>query len=138
MPHIVRKISSMDPKLLQKLTTIKEKFRDLSQKDRERLSVSLLKINLGVQSDEEYELVKNFIADLEIDLEPEKLDHFMGYLHSSSSNIPVDLLHHPSHDDIAQAIQEEITKKFKKSDLKTYDEEELDTIKEKIKPFKND
>lgn len=108
----------MDSKILQKLTSIKQKFRSLSPFEREKISVALLKINLGVNGADEMLTVRHFLEDLEIDLKPESLDGFMGYLHSSSSNIPVNMLDHT-----------------RPEDLPEYKEDEVETLKEGSRPF---
>ena len=125
----------MDVKILQKLTAIKQKFRSLPPQDREKLGIALLKINLGVNGEDDRSLAKTFIEDLHIDLKEDRLEAFMNFLHSTSSNIPAELLDHSPRDIIHSEIEKQISEKFRKSDLKTYNEDELETLKDYPKPF---
>jgi hypothetical protein len=113
----------MDPKVLQKLTLIKQKFRDLPPKEREKLGIALLKINLGVNSEEEFLQAKIFIEGLALELKKDRLDGFMNFLHSTSSKIPVDLLDHSPLSVAHEAIEKQVR------------EDEIETLKDYPKPF---
>lgn len=125
----------MDAKVLQKLTAIKQKFRELSALDREKLGIAFLKINLGVNSDADTTLARQFIQGLHVELKKDRLDAFMNYLHATSSQIPIDLLEQ-GHQGVAHAaIEKQISQKFRKSDLSTYNEDEVETLKDYPRPF---
>lgn len=125
----------MDSKVLQKLTAIKQKFRDLSPEEREKLGIALLKVNIGVNSTTDFELVKSFVGELGLEVKKDHLESFMNYLHSTSSNIPVELLNHSPLDAAHEAIEKQVSQKLRKSDLSTYSEDEIETLKDYPRPF---
>lgn len=127
--------SGMDAKVLQKLTAIKQKFRELSAPDREKLGIAFLKINLGVNSETDTALAREFIQGLNVELKKDRLDAFMNYLHATSSQIPVDLLDRGHQGAAHAAIEKQISQKFRKSDLSTYNEDEVETLKDYPHPF---
>lgn len=113
----------MDAKILQKLALIKQKFRDLPPKEREKLGIALLKINLGVNSGEEFLQAKVFLEGLTLELKKDRLDGFMNFLHSTSSNIPANLLDHSPVAAAHEAIEKQVR------------EDEIETLKDYPKPF---
>lgn len=113
----------MDAKILQKLKLIKQKFRALPPKEREKLGIALLKINLGVNSDEEFLQARMFIEGLALELKKDRLEGFMNFLHSTSSQIPVDLLDHSPLAAAHEAIEKQVR------------EDEVETLKDYPRPF---
>lgn len=112
----------------QELRELKERFRALSGKDREQLSVSFLKVKLGVNSDSEIKLVKAFIGSSHIEINAEHLDHLITYLHSELSSLPEFFA-------MEDSLDEEVTEKTFKPILPHYNADEVDTLKDGKKPF---
>lgn len=78
----------MDEAQKQLLKDVKTRFRALSPKDREKIGIALLKVNLGVNSLEERLLVENFLSGLPLELRTGKLDPLLNYLHSTHISPP--------------------------------------------------
>lgn len=119
----------MDVKNVQKIKVLKEEFLSLSRKEREQISVSFLKVKLGVNSPDELKLVKNFLGGFVMELTSENLDHMINYLHSKAHTMPEFI-----------ALEDSITeiqKMTKTSDLPDYNALDAETIKDNIKPFKS-
>lgn len=104
----------MADQIQEQLKELKKRFRALTPKSREDLSVCLLKINLGVNHDKELQKVKDFIGDAPVHLAAGELDAFIEFMHSDSVRPP------------------RLTQKA--ADLQPYREDEVETLRDEIRP----
>lgn len=109
----------------EKLKILKQKFKSLSMMEREQVSVCFLKVKLGVNNPDELRIVKQFLGDIVVTMSPDNLDHVITYLHSDSLTLPEFI-----------AMEESLTEIEAKSGLPSYNAEDVDTLREAIKPFK--
>lgn len=114
------------------LRRLKKKFQGLAGKTREDLSVCLLKLNLGVQSDPELARVKDFLEGFPLQLAPAKLDTFIDFLHSDSTQSPELIVFEGTVTKVELNDPETTGQKLNK-----YREDEVETLRDRIKPFKN-
>lgn len=121
----------MDSSKIEQLKAVKERFRALKPKDREQLSIALLKVNLGVHSGDEMLFVQTFLDGLPILLEAGKLDPFLNFLHATSNITPQEHSGWFSREEIAK----EISLTDKDLVLPPYDADAVDTIREDVQPF---
>lgn len=105
------------------LKALKEKFKSLTSKERESLGVSLLKVKLGVHAPAELSAVRDFFGPFKIDYTPENLDHIIEYFHSTDQSLPEFFA---LEDSLSQTTD---------SELSPYSEEDVETLKDKHKPF---
>lgn len=119
---------AMDVKNVQKIKELKEKFLSLTRKQREQVSVSFLKVKLGVNSPEELKTVTDFLDGFTMELTAENLDHMINYLHSKAHTLPEFIALEDSITEIQKAIKE--------NDLPDYDPLEAETIRDEVKPIK--
>lgn len=113
----------------KQLKELRRRFRDLSSEQREKLGVAMLKVNLGVNSDEEYVMVQEFLKEIPLEVKQGKLDTLMSFLHAETSfQVP----------DISGWIDKTaLTNSGEKENknLSSYSEDELDTLKEPVLPL---
>jgi hypothetical protein len=121
----------MKQKYKEQLRSLKKKFQALPGKSREDLSVCLLKLNLGVQSDPELMRVKDFLEGFPLQLAPAKLDIFIDFLHSDTTQPPEIVVFEGTVTKVDLNNPEMTGKK-----LSRYREDEVETLKDKIRPFK--
>jgi hypothetical protein len=118
----------------QKMRALKDKFRQMSAKEREIISVCFLKAKLEVNSDDEMKQVKDFLADFTINLSSENLDHIINYLHSTSDKLPEFLA---MEDSLSEMDTLNEARNFEKPILPEYNKEEAETLKEEEPPIKD-
>jgi len=119
---------SMKDEHIQQLKSLKAKFQKLKAKDRENLSVCFLKFKLGVHNTDESQTVKKFLGEFKMEINPENLDSMINYLHSQAHTLPEFI----AMEDSITDIEKEITQ----SELPIYNPDEVDTLKEGVRPFK--
>ena len=112
----------------QKLAELKKKFKALTKKEREELSLSLHKINLGVENQNERKCAQNFLGNFPIALQANELDNILGYLHSEVQSKPEEYLSEDSLSEISVSVSKSLA-------LPDYNQDELETLKEGTKPF---
>ena len=121
----------MTDERLQKLKILKDRFRSLDAKEREHVSICFLKVKLGVHGSAEMAVVREFLGSLNVNLEPENLDLFIGYLHSEAGTLPEFIAMEESLTQIEKSLAE-TTAKTKMPD---YEEDSVETLREGQKPF---
>ena len=114
--------------LQSQLKELKDKFRTLLAKERENLSIALLKVNLGVNTPDELSAVEKFTDGLPIEFKVGKLDAFMNYLYASPATAPPDL-------SLSAKDSKDKTDSQVNIGLPAYREDEVDTIKNEVHPF---
>lgn len=118
----------MSQNQVAKIKELKEKFKEMPAKEREKTGICFLKVKLGVHHPEEFEVVIKFLDDFDMDITPENLDAMMNYLHSTSQKLPEFIALEDSLTDIKQDS--------KKTGLSDYNADEAETLKEGVKPFR--
>lgn len=122
----------MDERQKELLKDVKRRFRALVPKERERIGIALLKVNLGVNSLEEKLLVENFLSGLPLELRTGKLDPLLNYLHSTHVSPP---------EFSGWFAPGAVSSEFSESGLSgntplpEYREDEVETLKEPMKPL---
>lgn len=118
------------------LRDVKRRFRALEPKDRERIGIAMLKVNLGVNSVEERLLVEGFLSGLPLELRVGKLDPLLNYLHTGGNAAPPDFSGWYVRGDFNTNTNSQSG--VSDHGLPGYNEDEVDTIKEPLKPFRDD
>ena len=121
----------VDPAKIEKLKEVKERFRALVAKEREGLSIALLKVNLGVNSPDDMRHVKAFLDGLPMELNVGKLDPFMNFLHSTSNISPPEFSGWFARDE----VKKDPSVTDKKIDLPPYVEDDVETLRDEVSPF---
>lgn len=121
--------------LVERLKSLKKRFRSLPRKEREGLSVCFLKVKLAVNSGEELKQVKEFLGDFRVRMNEDNLDHLINYLHAEKHSLPEFIA-------LEESITEYEIEEFVEAGraaapgLKPYDAAEIDTLREPAKPFR--
>lgn len=115
----------MNDDQLNQLKNLKQKFRTFSSQERQQLGVSLLKMKLGVHQPQEAQQVFDFLGQFHMRVTVDNLDLLMNYLHSEDHSLP-------------EFLAMEDSLHFSQSDmaLPSYQEDEVETLKEPLPPFK--
>lgn len=124
-------LSRVDPTKIEKLKDVKDRFRALTAKEREGLSIALLKVNLGVNSPDDMRHVQAFLDGLPMDLGVGKLDPFMNFLHSTSNISPPEFSGWFARDE----VKKDLSVTEKKIDLPPYVEDDVETLRDEVHPF---
>ncbi|EKD51316.1 MAG: hypothetical protein ACD_62C00286G0005 [uncultured bacterium] len=121
----------MDEKHLQQIKSLKDKFRSLSPKKREAVSVCFLKTKLGVHTPGEFKQVQDFLGDCNVEMVPENLDKMINYLHSESHSLPEFIALEDSLNNID--LERRATQQFT---LPRYNPDDVETLTEDVQPGK--
>ena len=132
----------MTEAIIKAVKSLKERYHTLSKKDREGLSVALLKCNLGVSTTDETAIVKLFLADFPLALTVGELDDFLSFLHAKDTSLPKHLplndgpVTLPPYENADVDTLETSRNSIRNDDLPEYKEEDVDTLRDPLKPFK--
>jgi hypothetical protein len=132
----------MTEAVIKAVKNLKERYQTLPKKERENLSVALLKCNLGVSTTEETAAVKLFLADFPLTLVAGELDDFLSFLHAKDTSLPQHLplsggvVTLPPYENADVDTLETSRNTLRGESLPSYNEEEVDTLRDPLKPFK--
>lgn len=132
----------MTEAVIKAVKSLKERYRALSKKDREGLGVALLKCNLGVSTTDEIASVRQFLADFPLALTAGELDDFLTFLHAKDTSLPIHLpltdgaVTLPPYESADVDTLETARNAIRDTGLPDYNDEEIDTLREPLKPFK--
>jgi hypothetical protein len=118
---------------IQRLKKLKSIFRKLPAKKREALGISFLKVKLRVHATIDLNNIKEFLGDFHISFVPENLDNMINFLHSEENTLPEFI----AMEDSLNHIEVNISTTTDKKGLPTYDPDNVETLKDGVKPFKN-
>ena len=119
----------MTEKQRQKLSGLKTKFKALPPKKREHLGVCFLKVQLGVHDPQEFGTLIDFLDGFDMDIVPENLDSMISYFHADTHTLPEFIA-------LEASISNITIPNFSPSHiLPTYDPDNVETLKEGVKPF---
>lgn len=115
----------------EKLRELKKNFQAMDASARDKIIESFHKINLGVNEDEDITRAMRFFGPVSMELKPEKLQLMIQFLLSDSSHPPAQLILEESVTEVEHLGSEPTDK-----GLPSYNEDELETLREDFKPFK--
>lgn len=121
----------MDDAQKQLLKDVKTRFRSLEPKERERIGIALLKVNLGVNNPDEKLVVENFLSGLPLELRTGKLDPLLNYLHSTHAS-PPEFSGWFAPGSVSEVSASGLSGN---TPLPEYREDEVDTLKEPLRPL---
>lgn len=132
----------MTEAIIKAVKSLKDRYQALPKKEREGLSVALLKCNLGVSTANETTTVQAFLGTFPLTLTPGELDDFLSFLHTKDTSLPKHLplnngaVTLPAYENADVDTLETSRNAIRNDDLPAYKEEEVDTLRDPLKPFK--